>query len=119
MNKLKNPLVIVANGEFPSHKTPLGILKESNSILACDGAADALIDQGYTPDVILGDLDSLSNQNKIKYTDYIVETPDQSQNDLRKALNYAKDHNIDDIKIIGASGKREDHTLGNIFSILD
>ena len=119
MNKLKNPLVIVANGEFPSHKIPLGILKESSSILACDGAADTLTDQGYTPDLILGDLDSLSDQSKIEYADHIIETPDQSQNDLRKALNYAKDHNIDDIKIIGASGKREDHTLGNIFSILD
>ena len=118
MNKLKNPLLIVANGEFPSHKTPLGILKESSSILACDGAADTLLDKGYTPDVILGDLDSLSDQSKIEYTDHIVETPDQSQNDLRKALNYAKDHNIDDIKIIGASGKREDHAFGNIFSIL-
>ena len=119
MNKLKNPLVIVANGEFPSHTIPLEILSQSTSILACDGAADTLVDQGYTPDVILGDLDSLSDQSKIEYTDYIVETPNQSQNDLRKALNYAKDHNIDDIKIIGASGKREDHMIGNIFSILD
>ena len=29
------------------------------------------------------------------------------------------ENNIADITIIGASGKREDHTLGNIFSILD
>ena len=119
MNKLKNPLVIVANGEFPSHEAPLEILKQSVSILACDGAADTLLDKGYTPDVILGDLDSLSDKNKIEYTDHIVETPDQSQNDLRKALNYAKDHDIDNIKIIGASGKREDHMIGNIFSLLD
>ena len=119
MNKLKNPLIIVANGEFPTHEAPLEILKQSVSILACDGAADTLLDKGYTPDVILGDLDSLSDQNKIEYTDHIVETPDQSQNDLRKALNYAKDHDIDNIKIIGASGKREDHMIGNIFSLLD
>ena len=119
MNKLKNPLVIIANGDFPTHETPLEILRESISILACDGAADTLTEQGYTPDIILGDLDSLSDENKIKYSDHIIKTPNQSQNDLRKALNYAKDHNIDNINIIGASGKREDHTLGNIFSILD
>ena len=119
MNKLKNPLVIIANGEFPNHKIPLDILKKATSILACDGAADTLIKKGYTPDVILGDLDSLSDENTIKYMDHIVEAPDQSQNDLRKALNYAKKNNITDITIIGASGKREDHTLGNIFSILD
>ena len=119
MNKLKNPLLIVANGDFPSHEVPLEILSQSASILACDGAADTLIEQGYTPDIILGDLDSLSDENTIKYSNHIIKTPDQSQNDLRKALNYAKDHNIDNINIIGASGKREDHTLGNIFSILD
>ena len=27
MNKLKNPLIIVANGEFPTHEAPLEILK--------------------------------------------------------------------------------------------
>jgi len=119
MNKLKNPLLIVANGIFPNHKIPLEILEKSPSILACDGAANTLLDKGYTPDIILGDLDSLSDQNKIEYSHSIIETPDQSQNDLRKAINYAEKHNINDINIIGASGKREDHTLGNIFSLLD
>ena len=52
MNKLKNPLLIVANGDFPSHEVPLEILSQSASILACDGAADALIEQGYTPDIL-------------------------------------------------------------------
>ena len=119
MNKLKNPLVIVANGEFPTHPIPLAKLDKAISILACDGAADTLLDKGYTPDVILGDLDSLSDESKLEFTDHIIEIPDQSQNDLRKAINYAKDNKIDDITIIGASGKREDHTLGNIFSLLD
>ena len=43
MNKLKNPLVIVANGEFPTHSIPLRILNEATSMLACDGAANTLI----------------------------------------------------------------------------
>jgi thiamine pyrophosphokinase len=119
MNKLKNPLVIIANGEFPIHKIPLDILNRATSILACDGAADALTNKGYIPDIILGDLDSLSNKNAIKYMEHIVEVPDQSQIDFRKALNYAEKNDITDIEIIGATGKREDHTLGNIFSILN
>ena len=119
MNKLKNPLLIVANGEFPSHSIPLEILTKANCIVACDGAADTLLDKGYIPDVILGDLDSLSEESKTKYKDRIIEISDQFQNDLRKAINYARDNNIDDIRIIGASGKREDHMIGNIFSLLD
>ena len=119
MNKLKNPLVIVANGEFPTHSIPLGILKNANSILACDGAANTLLDKGYIPDIILGDLDSISDENKKKYNKNIIEIHDQSQNDLRKALNFTKEQNINDISIIGASGKREDHMIGNIFNLLD
>ena len=119
MNKLKNPLLIVANGEFPSHTAPLKILNKANSILACDGAADTLIDKGYIPDIILGDLDSISEYTKEKYKEIVIEMQDQSQNDLRKALKYARERNISDISVIGSSGKREDHTLGNIFSILD
>ena len=119
MNKLKSPLLIVANGEFPSHSIPLEILDKADYILACDGAADTLLDKGYIPDIILGDLDSLSYENKIKCEDKIIEISDQSQNDLRKTINYARDNNIDDIRIIGGSGKREDHMIGNIFSLLD
>jgi len=119
MNKLKKPLVIVANGEFPTHSIPLEILRNANSILACDGAGDTLLDKGYIPDIILGDLDSLSNNSKEKYKEIIIEIQNQSQNDFRKALNYTKKQNINDISIIGASGKREDHMIGNIFSLLD
>ena len=119
MNKLKNPLVIVADGEFPTHLIPLSKLQESASILACDGAANTLIDQGIIPDIIIGDLDSLSNENKLKYKDRIIEIADQSQNDLRKAINYAKKNNIDNIFILAATGKREDHLIGNIFSLLE
>ena len=119
MNKLKNPLLIVANGEFPSHSIPLEILTKANCILACDGAADTLLDRGYIPDIILGDLDSLSHVTKEKYNNCIIEIQDQSQNDFRKALNYAREQNLSDISIIGASGKREDHMIGNIFSLLD
>ena len=118
MNKLKNPLVIVANGEFPAHSIPLNKLNEAESILACDGAADYLLKKGYVPDIILGDLDSISSKNKRKYLDIIVEIKDQSKNDLRKAIDYAIGNNINDIIIIGASGKREDHLIGNIFSLL-
>ena len=42
MKKLKNPLVIIANGEFPTHSTPLEKLINAQSIIACDGAINNL-----------------------------------------------------------------------------
>ena len=119
MNKLKNPLVIVANGEFPTHSIPLQILNVATSILACDGAANTLVEKGYIPDIIIGDLDSLSDENKTKYNNRIILEENQSDNDLRKAINYSIKNNINTISVLGASGKREDHMIGNIFSLLD
>ena len=43
-------VVIVANGEFPTHEIPLGILKNAKHIVACDGAIKNVPqrpDQGY------------------------------------------------------------------------
>ena len=119
MNKLKNPLVIVANGTFPTHNTPIEKIKKAASILACDGATDSLIENGYTPNLIIGDLDSISEDKKKQFKDIIIEDNNQTSNDLRKAIDYAKKNNINNISILGATGKREDHTIGNIFSLLD
>ena len=116
---LKEPLVIIANGDFPEHSTPLKKLKNAKCIVACDGAVNLLEKKGFSPDVIIGDLDSISKKNKEKYKDIIIEAKDQSENDLRKAINYCIENKIEKLSIIGASGKREDHTIGNIFSLLN
>ena len=91
MNKLKNPLVIVANGEFPTHHTPLEKIKKATSILACDGAADTLIANGYNPNMIIGDLDSISENKKKQFKDIIMKDKKikkyLNKNELKKLLN--------------------------------
>lgn len=118
MKELKNPLIIVANGEFPNHSIPLTKLKEAKTIIACDGASDSLLNRVYTFDLIIGDLDSISKKTLNLFKNRIIHIQDQSNNDLRKAIDYAKSKGIKSISIIGATGKREDHTIGNIFSLL-
>ena len=59
--------VILANGEYPSHEIPLQILHNANYVVCCDGGADAYIAQGCTPDVIIGDGDSLSAENRERH----------------------------------------------------
>lgn len=50
--------VILANGDYPTHPIPLQILANAPYIICCDGGADAYIDRGNVPDVIIGDGDS-------------------------------------------------------------
>ena len=118
MKKIKNPLVIVANGKYPTHPIPVELLKNANYIIACDGGVNNLVINGIIPDCIIGDLDSISEINKEKFKSKTIEISDQSENDLRKAINYCVENKIKDISIIAATGKREDHTIGNIFSLM-
>ncbi|MFN8259070.1 MAG: thiamine diphosphokinase [Bacteroidales bacterium] len=112
-------VVILGNGEFPNHPVPLKALNEAKTIICCDGAADELIKRGKLPSVIIGDLDSLSEETKKKFPELIIHDPDQETNDQTKAVNWALKNGFKDIVITGNTGKREDHTIANISLLAD
>ena len=111
--------VILANGEYPTHVLPLKILEEAQFVICCDGAANEYILRGHTPDIIIGDGDSLSPENKTRFSDIIHHIADQETNDQTKAVHFLQEKGYQRIAIVGATGKREDHTLGNISLLLD
>lgn len=111
--------VILANGEYPSHELPLKLLKEAEFVVCCDGAANEYISRGHTPDVIIGDGDSLSPENKIRFSGIVHHIADQETNDQTKAIRFLQEKGFRKIAILGAAGKREDHTLGNISLLID
>lgn len=109
-----NKCVILANGRFPRHAFPLGLLKSAHTIIACDGAVNKLIEHGITPSFIVGDLDSVSERIKADFADCTFLNPDQETNDLTKAVQFASERGFRSVTILGATGIREDHTLANI-----
>ncbi|HBF87296.1 MAG TPA: thiamine diphosphokinase [Bacteroidales bacterium] len=111
---MKNKTVILANGEFPTHGIPLQILNNANQIICCDGATNNLLNYGLKPDLIIGDLDSVSREIKNEYSHILIHDTDQNTNDLTKAVNWCIKQHITEIVILGATGKREDHSIGNI-----
>ena len=106
--------VILADGDFPNSPVPLEILKKASFVVCCDGAAASLAGLGIIPDAIVGDLDSLPEKFKAHFSDRLVHVRDQETNDLTKAFNFCCAQNRKNIVILGATGKREDHTLGNL-----
>lgn len=106
---------ILANGDFPTHRIPLDALSSSEYLCCCDGAVEEAISRGIIPDAIIGDGDSLSQSLKDKYKDIFHHVAEQDDNDLTKATRFCIGRGYTDITYIGATGKREDHTLGNIF----
>lgn len=106
--------VIVADGKFPEHQIPLKALADAEIIVCCDGAISKVDSFGKNPSAIVGDLDSVSDALKKKYADRLFHYPDQDSNDLTKAVKWCLEQDYKDITIVGATGQREDHTLGNI-----
>jgi thiamine pyrophosphokinase len=111
--------VIVADGTFPQHEIPLGFLKNAKRIICCDGSTQNLILAGMQPDAIVGDLDSLSDELANQFADRIFLDENQETNDLTKAVMWCIEMGYIDIVIVGGTGKREDHTIGNISLLAD
>ena len=120
MNLIKDiDAVILANGEYPSSFLPLQILDEAPYVVCCDGGADTFISNGRLPDVIVGDGDSLSATTRERYATLLYHNPDQETNDQTKAVQFLLAQGKRRIAIVGATGKREDHTIGNISLLIE
>lgn len=106
--------VIVANGLFPTRDEVLIYLREAPLLIACDGAGKTLLQKGFKPAAIVGDLDSLPEEIRYGSVCEVHHSKDQMTNDLTKAIRFAHEKGYKSILILGATGLREDHTLGNI-----
>jgi len=112
-------IVILAAGEFPRSESVLQLLDEADMIACCDSAAETLAASGRLPALIVGDLDSISAEIKQRYADRIVVCSGQDDNDLTKTFHEVLGLHPSVIHILGATGRREDHTLGNISLLAD
>ena len=111
--------VILANGDYPTAETPKKILHSATYVVCCDGAANKYLDNGFKPDAIVGDGDSLNEVHKKRYADILYSFEEQESNDLTKAVKFLLKQGKRHIAIVGATGKREDHTLGNISLLIE
>ena len=118
-NHDKGQCTILANGEYPVHPAALACLNDAGFIVCCDGAVNSLNAHGLIPNIVIGDMDSISREMRKMYTDRLIFDPDPETNDLEKAIRWCKSQEISAISIAGGTGRREDHTMGNIFLLLE
>jgi thiamine pyrophosphokinase len=111
--------VILANGAFPSHAVPLEALRGAERVVCCDGAVEKLEEAGLSPAWVVGDLDSLGDAARARYAERLVHAAEQDTNDLAKAFRFCVKRGWHDLLILGATGLREDHTLGNLAWLAD
>ena len=111
-------IVILAAGDFPTHEVPLQALHDADFVVCCDSAYIRWKElQEEKPFIVIGDGDSLTEEAKQQLGSRYIRVEEQDYNDLHKAMVWATSKfNIQHstFSIIGATGRREDHTLGNI-----
>lgn len=111
--------VVVGGGEYPKAEQPLRVMKNASYVVCCDGAADEYISKGLVPHAIVGDGDSISAYNRAKYINILHCISEQESNDQTKAVRFLLEKGMKKIAIVAATGKREDHTLGNISLLME
>lgn len=112
--------VILAAGAFPEHPLPLSVLDRlRDHLFCCDGAAETLLAAGIMPRKAIGDGDSIPVQTRARLGDRFIAVREQEHNDLTKTVHYCASQGYRRLCILGATGKREDHTLGNISLLAD
>lgn len=111
--------VVVDAGCFPRKDIAREWLAHCDRVVCCDGAANQYVETGYPLWRIVGDCDSLTPAIMKKYSEIIRRFPDQETNDQTKSVKYLAAKGLKRIVILGATGLREDHTLGNLSLLVD
>lgn len=156
-------VVILASGTFPRKAYPLYLLSHADRLVCCDGTLHSVIRHSLSPDVLIGDLDSLpvgvrskidavsvasasgtpatgldsASGAEAEFSNSVtlpfrladgsvfplrfVHVTEQDSNDLSKALRFVLStyRDITSITILGATGKREAHTIGNLSLLME
>ena len=121
-------IVILAAGDFPVRRELISLLADASSVVCCDSAYKGLLAFCREKEFqnskfkiqncfVVGDGDSLPEELKRELGDRWIHVREQDYNDLHKAMSWASSKfKIQNSKfiILGATGRREDHTLGNI-----
>jgi thiamine pyrophosphokinase len=113
--------LVFANGDLndgPAVQAALGVM-EPRLVIAADGGSLLAQQLGITPDVVIGDMDSTSEQQlaefQAKGAEIIHFPVAKDETDLELALLEATKRGGKAIRILGATGGRLDQTLANIY----
>ena len=125
---MEKEIVIICDGAFPKKEYPKYLIRNADFIICCDGALTKFLKNSKNifgeerlPDLVIGDMDTLSSAMQKKYSDIVVRESEQEHNDQTKAVRWAINNieGISAIHILGATGGRADHTIGNLSLLME
>jgi thiamine pyrophosphokinase len=106
---------IFANGEITADSISL---TDDEMVIAADGGARHCLNLEITPQVVIGDFDSLTEEETAilatKGAELIRYPPEKDETDLELALDYALETGASEITLYGLLGGRWDMTFANL-----
>lgn len=110
--------LIFANGDATAHETVRRWAQPGAIVIAADGGAHNALAAGFTPDTVIGDLDSLPNTIRVDLeahgVRFSVHPARKDETDLELAVRHALDNGATEIVIFSALGGRWDQSLANV-----
>ena len=111
-------VVIFANGKLTETQTVVSTSAQADLIIAVDGGANHCAYLGISPQILLGDLDSIDTDILLEFQKKDVTISrfpvDKDKTDLELALDLAKEKQATQVTIFAALGGRWDMSLANL-----
>ncbi len=114
--------VIISHGRVIRKEFFIKLIKESDYIIAANGGSKHARNFGLIPDVIIGDLDSISKKDYLFFLNngsvFKKYDPMKDKTDIQLAIEYAMESEFKEILLLCVFGNRLDHMLANIFLLM-
>lgn len=104
--------IIIAGGEIPPKTEIAPFLSGSSLIIAADHGFDHAKALGLSPDILIGDMDSI--RQKEVACEVLTYPTEKDETDSELALLYAIQKGCSDLVLLGMTGARLDHSLANL-----
>ena len=110
--------LIISNGDIQDYSYLKKIVESVNYIICADGGANHLFKIDIIPNIVIGDLDSISQQcidyyknNNVKF---LVFPKNKDKTDTQLATEFAISLKPSEIILTAVIGSRMDHTISNV-----
>lgn len=115
-------IIVLLDGEKPTAGFLKSQISEDDLLYCADGAANFLFAHGISPNVLIGDMDSI-DKNVLDYfvnqnIDIIRMPTEKDETDGQLIIEEAVKKEPDEIIVMGGMGNRLDHSLGNLQVLL-
>jgi thiamine pyrophosphokinase len=115
--------IIFSNGILPDAEAARDLVRPGDWLIAADGGLPLALSLGFTPQLIIGDMDSSIREDVSRAQDLGAELElfprNKDATDLELALRHAQESGCDFIRVVGGMGGRSDQALANLFLLAD